>query len=58
VLAERVQLGIEGRRLVARPSGTRGPAAALFRAYCAGCGAEYTGPWRLERRSGGTGHAG
>ncbi|MFE0062273.1 hypothetical protein [Streptomyces sp. NPDC059003] len=38
---------IEGRRLAARPAESLGPAAALFRAHCAACGAEYAGPWRL-----------
>lgn len=38
---------IEGQRLPARRSETIGPTTALFRAYCAACGAEYPGPWRL-----------
>lgn len=38
---------IEGHRLRARPADTLGPAAALYRAQCATCGAEYPGRWRL-----------
>ncbi|MEV4442851.1 hypothetical protein AB0K09_28325 [Streptomyces sp. NPDC049577] len=38
---------IEGRRLRARPAATLGPAAALYRAQCAACGAPYPGHWRL-----------
>ncbi|MFI6528148.1 hypothetical protein [Streptomyces uncialis] len=38
---------IEGERLVVRPAESLGPAAALYRARCAVCGAEYPAPWRL-----------
>lgn len=38
---------IEGQTLAARHAKTLGPAAALYRAHCAGCGAEYPGHWRL-----------
>ncbi|MCZ0984373.1 hypothetical protein O1L60_47310 [Streptomyces diastatochromogenes] len=38
---------IEGRRLAARPAESLGPAAALYQARCASCGATYQGPWRL-----------
>ncbi|MET9779398.1 hypothetical protein ABZ023_35060 [Streptomyces sp. NPDC006367] len=38
---------IEGRQLAALPSDSLGPAAALYLAFCATCGAEYPGPWRL-----------
>ncbi|MEX2985627.1 hypothetical protein [Streptomyces sp. C36] len=38
---------IEGQRLHARPADTLGPAAALYRAQCATCSAEYPGHWRL-----------
>jgi formate-dependent nitrite reductase cytochrome c552 subunit len=41
---------VEGRRLTGHPAATRGPIAALYRAYCASCGAEYPGPWRLDSR--------
>ncbi|MFD7620221.1 hypothetical protein [Streptomyces sp. NPDC059802] len=40
---------IEGRRLAARPAEKLGPAAALFQARCASCGATYPDPWRLVR---------
>ncbi|WP_370424305.1 hypothetical protein AB8O64_36740 (plasmid) [Streptomyces sp. QH1-20] len=38
---------IEGQTLHARPAATLGPAAALYRARCATCDAEYPGHWRL-----------
>ncbi|MGK5543337.1 hypothetical protein ACSNOH_01110 [Streptomyces sp. URMC 127] len=40
---------IEGQAPAARPARTLGPAAALYRAHCANCGAEYPGHWRLIR---------
>ncbi|MGW2186479.1 hypothetical protein [Streptomyces sp. NPDC001719] len=38
---------IEGQTLAARPAATLGPAAALYRARCGDCGAEYPDHWRL-----------
>jgi hypothetical protein len=38
---------IEGLRYEVEPVATDSPTSALFRGWCAGCGAEYTYPFRL-----------
>jgi hypothetical protein len=40
---------VEGEDLPACPADVAGPTAALYRARCRICRAEYPGPWRLAR---------
>ena len=42
---------IEDRDLPVCPAETPGPTAALYRARCRTCRAEYPGPWRLIRNA-------
>ncbi|MDI2129574.1 hypothetical protein [Yinghuangia seranimata] len=39
---------VEDEVLPARPAATPGPAAALYYAQCATCGARYPGAWRVD----------
>lgn len=41
---------IDGRTIQANPARTPGGLACLYYAYCTGCGARYTAPWRLAPR--------
>jgi hypothetical protein len=42
----RLYVVIEGVRYEVEPAEADSPTSALFRAWCAGCGAEYTYPFR------------
>ncbi|BCY11125.1 hypothetical protein [Actinoplanes sp. L3-i22] len=42
----RLYVVIEGVRYEVEPAAADTPTSALFRAWCAGCGAEYTYPFR------------
>jgi len=43
----RLHIVIEGVRYEVEPAEADTPTSALFRARCAGCGAEYTYPFRM-----------